>query len=576
MGKAHSSPPISRREFLGQASCAAVGSSALFSTLLTLRLANSLSAQTAPASGDYKALVCLFLAGGNDSWNMLVPTTAGEYAAYAKARANLALAPDTILGLTPNNLGGRTLGLHPSMPELRDLFNAGKLGFVSNVGSLIRPLSLADYRAGSALPVSLYSHADQVKQWQTCIPDARTAIGWGGRAADIIASLNDPSLVSMNISLSGQNIFLTGQNAFTYSIGASGATALTGYNAAAVNSLTAQRTKAVDGMLGQQYQSLFEQTYANTTRESIDAYQQFSSALSGITLSTVIPTGNSVASNLAMVAKTIAARAKLGVRRQIFFVMLGGFDLHDNLLTNHPGLLSTVSKGVNTFWLALNEIGMQDQVTLFSASDFARTLTSNGDGSDHAWGANHFVMGGAVAGRQVFGDPTAGYYPDLQNSAAIDTGQGRLIPGVAVDEYARDLLSWFGVSDANLDYVLPAFSSRFGGRPQLGIFNPSIVALQPTGDPAPPPLGSSSPTSDPSPPSVPDSTPTTTVSPTPTTTPITTTPTSTPTSSPKANPSSGGGGGGGGAVSPLFLAALGAAALVRLRQKRMAKKTTED
>ncbi len=534
MSKSHSAPPISRRQFLGQASCAAVGSSALFSTLLTLRLANSLSAQTAPASGDYKALVCLFLAGGNDSWNMLLPTTTGEYAAYAKARGNLAVAPDLALNLTPNNLGGRTLGLHPSMPELRDLFNAGKLGFVSNVGSLIRPLTLAEYRAGTALPVSLYSHADQVKQWQTCIPDARTAIGWGGRAADILSSLNDPSLVSMNISLSGQNIFLTGQNAFTYSIGASGATALTGYNATAINSLTAQRSKAVDGMLGQQYRSLFEQTYANTTRESIDAYQEFSSALSGITLSTVIPTGNSVASNLAMVAKTIAARAKLGVRRQVFFVMLGGFDLHDNLLTNHPGLLSTVSKGVSTFWSALNEIGMQDQVTLFSASDFGRTLTSNGDGSDHAWGANHFVLGGAVAGGQVFGDKAAGYYPDLQNSAAIDTGQGRLIPGVAVDEYARDLLGWFGVSNANLDYVLPAFSSRFGGRTPLGIFDKSVVN-------SPPP-----------------------VTPPPVTPPTTSTPTTTPSSS--------GGGGGGGAVSPLFLAALGTIALVRLRQKRMAKK----
>ena len=561
MSESKSAPDISRRQFLGQASCAAVGSSALFSTLLTLRLANSLSAQTAPATGDYKALVCLFLGGGNDSWNMLIPTTSGEYSAYAALRANLAVPAASALGLTPDNLGGRTLGLHPSMPELRDLFNAGNLGFVSNVGSLIRPVTLAQYRAGGSLPVSLYSHDDQVKQWQTCIPDQRTAIGWGGRAADLLASLNDPSLVSMNISLSGQNIFLTGENAFTYTVGSSGATALTGYSPTAINNLTAQRTKAIDGMLGQQYRSLFEQTYANSTRASIDAYQQFSSALSGITLNTVIPTGNSVASNLAMVAKTIAARAKLGVRRQIFFVMLGGFDLHDNLLTNHPGLLSTISKGVTTFWSALNEIGMQNQVTLFSASDFARTLTSNGDGSDHAWGANHFVLGGAVAGRQVFGDKTAGYYPDLQNVAAIDTGQGRLIPGVSVDEYARDLLSWFGVSDANMDYVLPSYSSRFGGRTPLGIFDQRAVAPPPTSPPTPPPAPPTPPVVDPTP------TP-------PVTTPA---PTTTPTSPPPAtsSPASGGGGGGGGAVSPLFLAALGTAALVRLRQKRMAEKKPE-
>jgi hypothetical protein len=170
---------------------------------------------------------------------------------------------------------------------------------------------------------------------------------------------------------------------------------------------------------------------------------------------------------------------------------------------------------------------MQDQVTLFSASDFGRTLTSNGDGSDHAWGGNHFVLGGAVNGGQVFGDKTAGYYPDLQNVAAIDTGQGRLIPGVAVDEYARDLLTWFGINSTDLDYVLPAFSSRFGGRSQLGIFDKSGIVAPPTPAPSPTPA-----------------------------------------------PASGGGsgGGGGGAVSPLFLAALGTAALVRLRQKRLAGK----
>jgi len=205
--------PISRRQFIGQASCAGVGTTALFSTLLTLRLANSLAAQSVtPATSDYRALVCLFLGGGNDSFNMLVPTTAGEYEAYAAVRGNLALARDTLLQITPGNLGGRTLGIHPSMPEVRDLFTQGKLAFVSNVGSLVRPLTLSDYKAGRYLPVSLFSHADQVKQWQTCMPDKRTAIGWGGRAADILHSLNGPSLVSMNISLSGQNVFLTGHS----------------------------------------------------------------------------------------------------------------------------------------------------------------------------------------------------------------------------------------------------------------------------------------------------------------------------------------------------------------------------
>ena len=206
------SHPISRREFIGQASCAGVKGTAILSTLLSLRLANSLAAQT--ASSDYKALVCLFLAGGNDSFNMLVPTTSAEYNAYAAVRGNLALAKETLLQITPSNLGGRTLGVHPSMSEVRDLFASGKLAFVSNVGSLVRPTTLADYKANRYRPVSLYSHSDQIKQWQTCMPDQRTAIGWGGRAADIIKSLNAPSMVSMLISLSGQNTFLSGERSF--------------------------------------------------------------------------------------------------------------------------------------------------------------------------------------------------------------------------------------------------------------------------------------------------------------------------------------------------------------------------
>lgn len=530
-----SSPSISRREFIGQASCAGVGTTALFSTLLTLRLANSLAAQTAPAGSDYRALVCLFLAGGNDSFNMLVPTSSGEYEAYAKVRGNLALAKDTLLQITPGNLGGRTLGIHPSMTEVRDLFTQGRLAFVSNVGSLVRPTTLADVKAGRHLPVSLYSHADQIKQWQTCIPDQRTAIGWGGRAADIIKSLNGPSLVSMNISLSGQSVFLTGQQAFTYAVGSSGATALTGYSATAVNNLTAVRSKGVNNIVDQTYRNLFEQTYADSTRDAVDSYAEFSSALSGITLTTAVPTGNSLANSLAMIAKIIAANGKFGAKRQIFFVQLGGWDHHDEVVDNQLTMLRTVSQAVGFFSSALAEIGMADKATLFTASDFGRTLTSNGNGSDHAWGGNHLVMGGAVGGGKVYGDASAGYYPNLQNLAAIDTGQGRLIPGVSVDEYARDLLTWFGISSGNMDYVLPAFSSRFGGRPELGLFSAASTSTP--------------------------STPGTPTTPTPPTSP--------------ASSSGGGGGGGGGAPSTCFMGALGALALLRMRQKRMARRKME-
>ncbi|HWA26240.1 MAG TPA: DUF1501 domain-containing protein [Lacunisphaera sp.] len=479
-------PQISRRQFLGQASCAGVGSTALFSTLLSLRLANSLAAQTAPT--DYKAIVCLFLAGGNDSFNMLVPTTAGEYSAYAKVRGNLALARDTLLEITPGNLGGRTLGIHPSMPEVKALFNAGRLAFVSNVGSLVRPTTLADYKANRYRPVSLYSHADQIKQWQTCIPDQRTAIGWGGRAADILKSLNKPGLVSMNISLSGQNVFLTGENAFTYSVKSSGATPLAGYNPSTANNLTALRTAAANNMLDAEYRNLFEQSYGGSTASAVDAYYEFNAALTGINLTTTtIPANNSAASNLAMVARIAAANSNLGARRQVFFVQLGGWDHHDEVLNSQVNMLATVSKAVDTFWSALGEFGLQNNVTLFTASDFGRTLTSNGNGSDHAWGGNHLVMGGSVKGGNVYGDKDQGHYPDLQNLAAIDTGQGRLIPGVAVDEYAREMLSWFGVGSGDMDYVLPAFSSRFGGRTPLGFMGEGSVVASPTPTPTPTP-----------------------------------------------------------------------------------------
>ncbi|MBI5426565.1 MAG: DUF1501 domain-containing protein [Opitutae bacterium] len=466
-----SAPSITRRQFLGQASCAGVKGTAVLSTLLSLRLANSLAAQTAPS--DYKALVCLFLAGGNDSFNMLVPTTAAEYAAYSTVRGNLALAKDTLLEITPSNLGGRTLGIHPSMTEVRDLFTQGKLSFVSNVGSLVRPTTLADYKANKYRPISLYSHADQVKQWQTCMPDQRTAIGWGGRAGDIIKSLNSASLVSMMISLSGQNTFLTGERTFGYTVSSAGATALTGYSPTATNSLTALRTAAADSLLEAQYSSLFDQSYGGNSAAAIDAYYEFSGALTGVTLATAVPSGNTLANNLAMIAKIASVAGKLGAKRQVFFVQIGGWDHHDELINNQLTLLRTVSQAVGFFYTALGELGLQNKVTLFSASDFARTLTSNGNGSDHAWGGNHFVMGGSVAGGRVAGNPEQGYYPDLQQRASIDTGQGRLIPGVSVDEYARDLLSWFGVGNGDMDYVLPAFSSRFGNRLSLGLMTSS-------------------------------------------------------------------------------------------------------
>ena len=244
-------------------------------------------------------------------------------------------------------------------------------------------------------------------------------------------------------------------------------------------------------MLDADYRSLFEKSYGGTTADAVDAYYEFTAALTGINLTTTtIPAGNTLASNLAMISRIAAANSTLGARRQVFFVQLGGWDHHDEVLNNQVSMLATVSKALDTFWSALGEFGLQNNVTLFTASDFGRTLTSNGNGSDHAWGGNQLVLGGSVRGGNVYGDKDRGHYPDLQNLSAIDTGQGRLIPGVAVDEYARDMLSWYGISSGDMDYVLPAFSSRFGGRAPLGLMS-AAAGTGSAGTPTPTPPATS-------------------------------------------------------------------------------------
>jgi uncharacterized protein (DUF1501 family) len=285
-------------------------------------------------------------------------------------------------------------------------------------------------------------------------------------------------------------------------------------------------------MLVGDYRNLFEKSYTSSTVDAIETYYEFTSALTGITLATPTPASNSLANNLAMIARIAAANGKLGTKRQVFFVQIGGWDLHDDTLVKQQALLQTVSKALGFFWSALSEVGLQNNVTLFTASDFARTLTSNGNGSDHAWGGNHLALGGAVAGGYALGNKAQGYYPDFQNIAQIDTGQGRLIPGVAVDEYARDLLSWFGVTNSDMDYVLPAYSTRFAGREQLGVI----------GAPYAPPSSSSSSSS------------------------------SSGTNSPSG---SSGGGGGGGSLGLLTTGAAGAALILKKLAERKARLQAE-
>lgn len=440
---------ISRRQFIGQASCAAVGSTALFNTLLNLRMVSTAAAQT--IGNDYRALVCLFFGGGNDSFNMLVPrgNASHEYPEYAAIRADLALPQASLLPLNALNSMNRVLGLHPSMAGLQGLFENGKAAFVSNVGTLVERITKHQYENDLVpVPLGLYSHSDQIEQWQTSVPETSSPIGWGGRTADLLHSLNDNDVISMNISLSGNNVFQAGRDVIEYAISDDGSIGLDGYEGTWNNA--AARATAIDSQLGLTYQNLFEQTFAKSSRGAIDAHYGFMAAINAQPpLTTVFPS-TYLGSQLRMIARVIAARGALGMKRQTFFVMRGGWDHHDEVINNQQVMLGEVSDAVTAFYNATVELGIANGVTLFTASDFGRTLTSNGAGSDHAWGGNHFVVGGAVNGRRVFGQ-----YPDLFEDNALDTGRGRIIPTTAVDEYFAELALWMGVDPVNLSTVLP-------------------------------------------------------------------------------------------------------------------------
>ena len=453
---------MNRRQFLGSASCAAVGSASLFSTLMNLRMANTAAAENLPISplsanglaggNDYKALVCIFLAGGNDSFNMLVPRGNSEYSEYANIRADLALPQGDLIPIDAQNTDGRTYGVHPSMPEVAQMFDAGQLAFVANVGTLVEPTTLAGIESGLAkLPLGLYSHSDQIMHWQTSVPDKRTGFGWGGRTADLLKSLNDSDVISMNISLAGTNLFQTGTTLTEYSVvpWGNGAVQIHGHDDIWW-SRHVLKNAAIESMLDLSYQNLFDQTFANSTRAAVDGAELFASAIEGLPAFTTQFSDNDLSNNLEMVAKTIAVRNVLGYRRQTFFVMLGGWDHHDEVLNNQLAMLSVVSKAMKEFQDALAELGVQNDVVTFTASDFGRTLTSNGQGSDHAWGGNHMVMGGPVRGRSIYGE-----FPALYESNPLDTGRGRLIPTTSCDEYFAELALWFGVAPGDLSAVFP-------------------------------------------------------------------------------------------------------------------------
>jgi uncharacterized protein (DUF1501 family) len=467
--------PLSRRRFLGQASCAAVSSLSVLNTMLNLRLAQDVAAVTVPASGEYRALVCLFLSGGNDSFNMLVPRDPAAYATYQTSRSNLALTPAQLIDIHPTGLPN--YAVHGGMPEVANLFETGKAAFVANVGTLIEPVQNRTQITQNIkrLPLGLYSHSDQIEQWQTSVPHSRSGIGWGGRMVDLIKDLNASQTVPMQISLDGSNTWQTGNTVAEYSITPSGATALAGYNAGWVqfqdeaNALSS----AVDSQLAQQYTNLLAQTFNTRKKQALDAYQQFATATAPALPNGVTFPATYVGSRLAMIARAIQGRAALGAVRQTFFVQWGGWDHHDNVLDNQAAMLPQISAAIGAFYNALVALGIADKVTLFTASDFGRTLTSNSRGSDHAWGSNQLVVGGAVNGQRIFGQyPSLAVNPDVGAEVnPLDTGRGRFIPTTSCDQFFAELALWLGVSPSNLPLVLPNignFYSPSGGTPPVG------------------------------------------------------------------------------------------------------------
>lgn len=438
----------SRRQFLGSLPCLALGTTTLYSSLINLKAMNSIMGSTSVVGGDYKALVCLLLSGGNDSYNMLIPRGNAEYAEYAAVRSDLAIPQDEILPINPDVTDGREYGLHPSLTGIRGIFEQGNAAFISNVGTLVEPTTKNGVQGGTTkLPLGLLSHSDQVMHWQTAFPQDRSNTGWGGKMADIMKSMNDDTGVSMNISLGGNNLFQRGDTVTEYAINQDGGVAIFGWNEQLP--ILQMMTEDITDMMNKQYEDVFKDSYNGVLKRSVESNEVFNQAVAGITINTPF-TGDQLSQKMRMIAQTIGARAELGAKRQIFFVDIGGFDNHDELINAHAGLMQRVDNAMTSFYAATEELGVSDCVTTFTISDFARTLTSNGNGTDHAWGGNSIVMGGAVKGKNMYGD-----YPVLSLGNDLEIGGGILIPTTSADEYFAEMALWFGISPNDLSQIFP-------------------------------------------------------------------------------------------------------------------------
>jgi len=403
----------------------------------------------------YKALVCIYLAGGNDSFNMFVPTSASAHADYADARQFLAVPRSQLLPVTPVTYSdGLAYGFHPVMTETQRLFSSGQLAVIANVGSLVRPITKLEYESGSgAIPSQLFSHNDQTDSWLAANAQGSSGQGWAGRTMDIMYPSSAPE-PSPSISIGGNTVWQTGRRVQAFEVGVGGV----GSRILPFHAGPIKLADAFDAMHSgaRQESNLIVNEHASTLGRAEEYGNRVNTALSFAPTFNTVFTGGRLAAQLNMVARLIAVRDRLDatMRRQVFFVRLGGWDTHNSQIDNtggsHPNLLRQLDSALSAFQSAMIELELQNSVTAFTATEFGRSLTPNGSGTDHGWGGHNMVLGGAVQGGDIYG-----LMPQVSRDSSDTVENNRIVPTTSVDQYSATLARWFGLNSSELASVFP-------------------------------------------------------------------------------------------------------------------------